>query len=193
MKVQASGWKRNMGNHQVGDVSLRQAELYENRESVYYEWIKGSILVNKDQVVIGWGTELKLNGDYLVRITLRKEEIADLFKLAFGSTVPRAVLKEHQIAIEDDAVGILNMTVRDLANTVHRKKILEAEKIAIADLGLGDRVVNAFHSAAVMTVADLTNLTEGDVLRLPNLGSKTLAEIRKILSERGLSFRVSGP
>lgn len=50
------------------------------------------------------------------------------------------------------------------------------------------RTANTLKAEGVMTVSDLTSRTPIEILRFPNLGTKTLREIRDALAEHGLSL-----
>lgn len=59
----------------------------------------------------------------------------------------------------------------------------------IADLDLSVRAYHCLHrNAGILTVGDLVHRTEQDLLRLKNLGRKTLKEIRLSLADRGLAL-----
>ena len=58
----------------------------------------------------------------------------------------------------------------------------------IADLELSVRARNCLDSANVSTVGQLVAMSEGEVMKLKNLGKTSLAEIKSRLAERGLSL-----
>ncbi len=61
-----------------------------------------------------------------------------------------------------------------------------ALELPISTLGLGIRAERCFETAGIRRVGDLVCRTEGDVLRIANLGRKTLREIRNALAALGL-------
>ena len=56
-------------------------------------------------------------------------------------------------------------------------------------LELSTRCINSLRNDNCISLRDLTNLTETDVLRMPYLGRKSLEEITEKLSELGLSLK----
>ena len=68
-------------------------------------------------------------------------------------------------------------------------------------LNLNTRIQNAFRSndafddtvrrrvdRPIVTIADLVNMTEAEVARMPNIGLKAIAAIKQMLSEHGFRF-----
>ncbi len=70
---------------------------------------------------------------------------------------------------EDDSSKVLDMTIEDL------------------DLSV--RSFNCLKRANINTVADLVDKTEDDMMKVRNLGRKSLEEVKKKLEELGLSLR----
>jgi DNA-directed RNA polymerase subunit alpha len=60
----------------------------------------------------------------------------------------------------------------------------------IEDLDLSVRSFNCLKRAGISIVGDLTNRTEEDMMKVRNLGRKSLEEVKKKLEEYGLSFKV---
>jgi len=74
----------------------------------------------------------------------------------------------------------------DHLETDEEKELFDAP---IADLGLSGRAQIALcRHAGIETVRELVRKTEMDVLKIKNLGRKTLNEIRLALAERGVSL-----
>ena len=65
-------------------------------------------------------------------------------------------------------------------------KVLE---MTIDDLDLSVRSFNCLKRAGINTVADLAQKTEEDMMKVRNLGRKSLDEVKKKLEELGLSLR----
>lgn len=61
-------------------------------------------------------------------------------------------------------------------------------KRPIDDLELTVRSTNCLKSEDIFYVGELVQCTESDLLQTPNLGKKSLNEIKTILSARGLSL-----
>ena len=66
-----------------------------------------------------------------------------------------------------------------------KEKVLET---AIEDLELSARSFNCLKRAGISTVEDLTNTTEADMMKVKNLGKKSLDEVTSKLHSLGLDF-----
>lgn len=58
----------------------------------------------------------------------------------------------------------------------------------IDSIGFSTRVTNVLHSVGVTRLAELAAFEERDLYRLPNLGRKSIVEMRNVLAEHGLVF-----
>ncbi|ERJ12361.1 DNA-directed RNA polymerase subunit alpha [Haloplasma contractile] len=67
-----------------------------------------------------------------------------------------------------------------------KNKILE---MSIDDLDLSVRSYNCLKRAGINTVHELSNTSEEDMMKVRNLGKKSLKEVKDKLNELGLSFR----
>ena len=63
------------------------------------------------------------------------------------------------------------------------------ENITIEDLDLSVRSYNCLKRAAISTVLELTERSEDDMMKVKNLGKKSLKEIKEKLASLGLSFK----
>ena len=61
--------------------------------------------------------------------------------------------------------------------------------MSIDDLDLSVRSNNCLRRAGINTVEELIQKTEADMIKVRNLGSKSLEEIKKKLEDMGLHFR----
>ena len=61
--------------------------------------------------------------------------------------------------------------------------------MSVEDLDLSVRSYNCLKRANIHTVEDLTKRTEDDMLKVRNLGRKSLEEVVKKLEELGLSLK----
>jgi DNA-directed RNA polymerase subunit alpha len=70
----------------------------------------------------------------------------------------------------------------------------EGDKLAaslarsIDDLGLSVRSVNSLKNSNIRTLGDLVQYSEGDLLKVKNVGEKALGEIAELLRREGLNF-----
>ena len=72
-----------------------------------------------------------------------------------------------------------------LCERLSREKILEK---SIEELELSVRSFNCLKRAAISTVEDLTNKTESEMMKVRNLGKKSLDEVTAKLHDLGLDF-----
>lgn len=68
----------------------------------------------------------------------------------------------------------------------HQEKVLDKN---IEELDLSVRSYNCLKRADIQTVKDLTERTEADMMKVRNLGTKSLDEIKLKLAELGVGFR----
>ncbi|MEW6046312.1 MAG: DNA-directed RNA polymerase subunit alpha [Bacillota bacterium] len=69
-----------------------------------------------------------------------------------------------------------------------RNRVLE---MPIEELGLSVRSYNCLKRAGIDTVGELTRKTEDDMMKVRNLGKKSLQEVKEKLAQLGLSLRKS--
>lgn len=67
-----------------------------------------------------------------------------------------------------------------------KEKVLE---MTIEELDLSVRSYNCLKRAGINTVQELTNKTEEDMMKVRNLGRKSLEEVKSKLDDLGLSLR----
>ena len=60
--------------------------------------------------------------------------------------------------------------------------------MTIEELDLSVRSYNCLKRAGINTLQELTDKTESDMMRVRNLGRKSLEEVKNKLTELGLSF-----
>ncbi len=65
------------------------------------------------------------------------------------------------------------------------------QELSIEELDLSVRSYNCLKRANISTVQELTMKTEEDMMKVRNLGKKSLKEVRDKLKEIGLSFKIS--
>ncbi len=94
------------------------------------------------------------------------------------------IMNEH-INIFIDAAMANETIIKEPEENV-KSRVLE---MTIEDLDLSVRSYNCLKRANIHTVGDLTKRTEEDMLKVRNLGRKSLEEVRNKLAELGLSFK----
>lgn len=135
--------------------------------------------------------------NFLVEDT-RVGKITDFDKLTFevwtdGTTTPEEALSLSAKVLNDHLALFINMT--DAANNVDimvEKEGSDKERIremSIEELELSVRSSNCLRRANIDTVEKLTEKSEDDMMKVRNLGRKSLLEIKSKLAEIGLSLR----
>ena len=110
-----------------------------------------------------------------------------------GSISPREaislaakILTEHLdifVNLTDEAKNAEIMVEKE---ETHKEKMLE---ITIEELDLSVRSYNCLKRAGINTVQELTNKTEADMMKVRNLGRKSLEEVKNKLADLGLGLR----
>ncbi len=85
----------------------------------------------------------------------------------------------------------LEKTVEELNMIKEEVPVVENKlnNTPIEELDLSARSYNCLKRAAITTVSELTQKTEEEMMKVKNLGKKSLREIKEKLAESGLSFR----
>ena len=65
----------------------------------------------------------------------------------------------------------------------------KGQQLMIEDLDLSVRSYNCLKRAGIQTVEELTQKTEDEMMKVRNLGKKSLKEVKDKLTELDLSFR----
>ena len=127
---------------------------------------------------VGNVTDLdKLTVDILTNGTITAQEA-----ISFGAKI----LNEHLnlfIDLSDEAKNVEIMVERE---ETKKEKVLE---MTIEDLDMSVRSFNCLKRAGIDTVEDLTNRTEEDMIKVRNLGKKSLEEVIQKLRSLGLDLK----
>lgn len=67
-----------------------------------------------------------------------------------------------------------------------QKRQIEASEVLLEELNLPTRTINALKRAELTTLADLAALSDEEILKIKNLGEKSVVEITEILKKEGL-------
>ena len=110
-----------------------------------------------------------------------------------GSILPqRAVALAAQMLIMNLQPFVeLEKTVEEINMLKEEEVVIENkfDSMPIEDLELSVRSYNCLKRAGITTVAELTQKTEDEMMKVRNLGKKSLKEVKEKLIEQGLSFR----
>ncbi|MBO4856480.1 MAG: DNA-directed RNA polymerase subunit alpha [Bacilli bacterium] len=110
-----------------------------------------------------------------------------------GSILPQeALAKSAQILIAhlDKFLEVANIT-RDINIEKEEEQVEENkyENFTIEELDLSVRSYNCLKRAGIQTILELTDRTEEDMMKVKNLGKKSLKEIKEKLTAYNLSFK----
>ncbi|MCK5876113.1 MAG: DNA-directed RNA polymerase subunit alpha [Candidatus Marithrix sp.] len=126
----------------------------------------------------------------------RVEQRTNLDKLIIeletdGSIEPEAAIKTAAAILQDQLAVIV-----DLENHTEPEEDTERNEIdpvllrPVDELDLTVRSANCLKAESIFYIGDLIQKTESDLLKTPNLGKKSLTEIKDILASRGLSLGI---
>ena len=96
------------------------------------------------------------------------------------------ILTEHLAMFVDLTETAQNAQVMVEKEETHKEKMLE---MTIEELDLSVRSYNCLKRAGINTVKELTDRTVSDMMKVRNLGQKSLEEIKLKLNDLGVSFR----
>lgn len=154
-------------NKEIGQIAIDS--IYTPIERVQYEVEKTRVGQNADydKLII----EIYTNGSIEPQeaIALSAKILMEHLEV-FVELNDRAKMAEFMIESEEDS----------------KNKILE---MSIEDLDLSVRSYNCLKRAGINTVQELANQTEEDMMKVRNLGRKSLKEVKDKLNELGLSLR----
>ena len=98
------------------------------------------------------------------------------------------ILNEHLEMFIDLSDIAKNMSIMSQKQLSEKDKMLETP---IEDLEFSVRSYNCLKRAGIHTVADILNRTEHDMMKVRNLGKKSLEEVIQKLEELGLGLKPS--
>jgi DNA-directed RNA polymerase subunit alpha len=130
---------------------------------------------------------------YLVE-SARVEQRTNLDRLIIeletnGTIEPETAVKEAAKILQDQLSVIV-----DLKGEVREQEVepeIEVDSIylrPVDELELTVRSANCLKAEQIYYIGDLVQRTENELLKTPNLGKKSLTEIKEVLAQRGLSL-----
>jgi DNA-directed RNA polymerase subunit alpha len=154
-------------NREIGDIAIDS--IYTPIERVQYDVEKTRVGQNADYDKLT--IEVYTNGSIEPQeaIALSSKILTDHLNV-FVELNDRAKMAEFMVESEEDT----------------KNKIME---MSIEDLDLSVRSYNCLKRAGINTVQELSNQTEEDMMKVRNLGRKSLKEVKDKLNELGLSLR----
>ena len=159
--------KETLGDMKVGTIAVDA--LYSPIERVNYEVEKARVGQNN-------------NFDKLILEVWTDGSLAPQDAVREASSILMAQLDKIDNPEFTDAIrGLMKQNEED-----PRQKLLET---SIDDLELSVRAYNCLKRAAINNVQDLVNKSENEMMKIRNLGRKSLKEVMDKIKEMGLSFR----
>ncbi len=134
---------------------------------------------------------------YRVTYTVENARVAqktDLDRLVLdietdGTIAPVDAVREAAKILQEEFAVFSGIPVTTgTAKKASEKSGLDAP---IDELELTVRSANALKSENIFTIRDLVNLTEKDLMNLPNLGKRSLVEVKEALTTHGYQLRES--
>lgn len=112
---------------------------------------------------------------------MNKEELLDQLAIEILRVAPHAFEKAYDMA----------SLMMDRRRVILEQWILrDADADGyIEDLELSARSDKCLHAESIRTISQLLRFTENDLLKVPNLGRRSLNEIKDQLAARGLKLR----
>ena len=105
-----------------------------------------------------------------------------------GVSIGAKIMKEHLDLFIGLSDGAENMSILVTKEEDSKSKALE---MSIEELDLSVRSSNCLKRASINTVEELVKKSEDDMMKVRNLGKKSLEEVKAKLHELGLSLRSS--
>ncbi len=124
----------------------------------------------------------------------RVENRTDLDKLILeletdGTLDPEQAIRHSATILQHQLSRFVEMSYKDLMESEEEEEVIDpALKRPVDDLELTVRAANCLKAESIYFIGDLVQRTESDLLKTPNLGKKSLMEIKGILAARGLSL-----
>ncbi len=111
-----------------------------------------------------------------------------------GSVNPQKALSMAAKILNDhlNIISELNdevVTMEDVIKEGGQEQVNKGQQMMIEDLDLSVRSYNCLKRAGIQTVEELTQKTEDEMMRVRNLGKKSLKEVKEKLIELGLGFK----
>ena len=124
----------------------------------------------------------------------RVEQRTDLDKLIIemetnGTLDPEEAIRRAATILAEQLEAFVEL--RDISEPEEKEEKPEFDPILLRpvdDLELTVRSANCLKAEAIQYIGDLVQRTEVELLKTPNLGKKSLTEIKDVLASRGLSL-----
>ncbi len=124
----------------------------------------------------------------------RVEKRTDLDKLVIeletnGTLDPEDAIRHSATILQQQLAAFIELKHEEIHQSDENKQNIDPVLMRpVDDLELTVRAANCLKAENIYYIGDLIQRTENDLLRTPNLGKKSLIEIKAVLSQRGLSL-----
>jgi len=106
-----------------------------------------------------------------------------------GTLDPEEAIRRSATILQHQLAAFVEMSYEDLADASEEQDEVDPMLIRpVDDLELTVRAANCLKAENIYYIGDLVQRTESDLLRTPNLGKKSLTEIKTVLMQHGLSL-----
>lgn len=108
-----------------------------------------------------------------------------------GTIDPEEAIKHAATILSDQLVSFINLNVREPEEEKPKEPEFDPVLLRpIDDLELTVRSANCLKAEQIYFIGDLIQRTEVALLKTPNLGKKSLTEIKDVLASKGLSLGI---
>ncbi len=166
----------------VGYVSAEKNKVFSNSvgviaiDSIYTPIVNASFEVEKFRV------ENEANHDKVTIEVTTNGAISAKDAIAIAS---KMMIEHLEVVVELSEKASSSEFMTELEDDSHNRKL----EMTIDELDLSVRSYNCLKRAALNTVAELAAKSEEDMMKVRNLGRKSLKEIKEKLENMGLGFR----
>ncbi len=124
----------------------------------------------------------------------RVDNRTDLDKLIIdletdGTVDPEMAIRTAAAILCDQLAAFVELRSRDYASVLGRQSMVDPMLLRpVDDLELTVRSANCLKAENICYIGDLIQRSEMELLKTPNLGKKSLTEIKEVLAAKGLSL-----
>lgn len=165
--VRAEANKKLMGDTKVGVIAIDSNYSPIERVNIAVEDARVGQATNYDKLIL----EVWTNG------AMKPEEA-----IALAS---RIIIEHFEILTELNSIA----DIKGLMTEQDEDPKVKALETSIDDMEFSVRVYNCLKRSGINTMQDLVNRKESDMMKIRNLGKKSLKEVLDKVKEMGLSFR----
>lgn len=129
----------------------------------------------------------------------RVEQTTNLDKLILdietnGTICPEEAVRKAATILQDQLSSFVSIKSDEFIGSVEKTPDVDPIYLRpVEDLELTVRSANCLKAENINSIGDLVRKTEAELLKTPNLGKKSLAEIKEVLAARGLRLGMPVP